>query len=206
MDTDDSNTPVDDRYCPSEDVPSTPAPLKWPYTTNWWSLSSIPTHWSQSPHLLSPDNLHLLESIDIVSLSPENSTFASPSILCPENLMTLWSNASPSPSDALGQCKWGSTCFLWCWGEVWSWSYVPESLCCLSMPEPWFQEPLLWVPDGVVSVQAITVFIPLLCLWQDPWLGWPRFQSASHDMVNQGRGWGLVPFRGSVIVFVGLYN
>jgi hypothetical protein len=81
MDTDDGNTPVDNRHCPSEDVPSTPAQLKRPYRTNWWSLSSIPTRWSQSPHLSPPDNLHLLESIDIVLLSPENSTFASPSIL-----------------------------------------------------------------------------------------------------------------------------
>ena len=81
MDTDDGNTPVDDRQGPSEDIPSTPAPLKRPYKTNRWSLSSMPTRWSQSPHLSPPDNLHLLESIDIVSLGPENSTFGSPSIL-----------------------------------------------------------------------------------------------------------------------------
>jgi hypothetical protein len=34
MDTDNGNTPVDDRQGPNEDIPSTPAPSKWPYRTN----------------------------------------------------------------------------------------------------------------------------------------------------------------------------
>ena len=81
MDTDNGNTPVNDSQGPSEDVPSTPAPLKRPYRTNRWSLSSQSTRWSQSPHLSPPDNLHLLESLDIASFSPEHSTLDSPSIL-----------------------------------------------------------------------------------------------------------------------------
>jgi len=63
--------------------------LKLLYRTNQWFLSSIPTCWSQSPHLSPPDNLHLLESIDITSLSPGNSTINSPSILSTQPCLRL---------------------------------------------------------------------------------------------------------------------
>ena len=128
MDTGNDNTHVDDRQGPSEDVPSTPAPLKWPYRTNWWSLSSIPTCWSQSPHLLQPDNLHLLKSIDIISLSPENSTFGSPSTLStqPHLRPPRRSNFDKACEILVVVQKEFRSCAPFCWDVVWlgaKWPY-----------------------------------------------------------------------------------